>query len=929
MLYFILFCFTLNPFLPLPKLDPELKWYTLETDHFSIHFARKSQADDTEELARRVAWYAENAHKNLSSFMSWRPKDKTNIVIGDFYDFVLGWATPFPNNLIFISPTFPNDMMVNYNDWLEHLIIHEYTHILQMDMAFGLPRFLRKIFGRVVVPNVAMPLFFHEGFSVFNETEFTGQGRCQSTYHKMKIRTAVLEKNLFPIDKCATYKLAQFPSGETPYLYGGEFFAYLAEKYHRDKLVSYAHRYSRGFPLFINTRAKQVFGKSIYSLWKDWHRAIVNEYQSEAESIGQRPLTNSTKITNEGFYLDSPIFSKDGDKIYYLSQNSHEFPSIKVLDLTKNKTKTILKKIISSPINISLDGTKLIFSSREVYRKYYIFDDLYLYDLTSKKLQRLTYGLRASDPDIAPDGNKIIFVGNELGQTNLFLMDLNTQAITQLTYSDGYTQYACPKFSPDGKKIVVSIWKREGFQDIYLFNLESGWLTPITHDQALDIHASWSKDGEYILFSSDRSGVFNIYAYHLKQDKAYQITNVLTGAFRPTISPDNQKLIFLLYSAKGYDIHLMDIKLDSLSSDVTKVDESIREPQRTLNKIQRKRQSAEDRLDRITDPIQATLYYYNPFPSVFPKFWLPLAQYYNSWSIGLLTYGVDVLAQHNYLVGGLYDFQEKKPSIYLEYIFDRYLPTIQISGSYEKGKIYCALTNIFQFSKIGQKQDLSLSCVLKKNDYLMSGMCLTYGFSNAQMYSYSISPERGRNFRLAVCHYPKFFASEYNLTKFDIRANNYLNLPCRHHILMLSGNLKASLGDTIAQKSFAISQANLRGYSGEEIKTQHMLKTTVEYRFPLFWIERGLGTLPLFFKYVSGTIFYDLASKIENKQLKTDKTLMTIGSELNIQTLFFYEITVNFKIGMATDLTKLSRINQIYFEIIPVIPLIRNLRINF
>ncbi|MEO0092293.1 MAG: DPP IV N-terminal domain-containing protein [candidate division WOR-3 bacterium] len=916
MTYFILFYFAINQFLPVPKFDPKLKWYTLETDHFSIHFASKSQSDDAEELSRQIAWYCENAYRSLSPFMRWIPKGKTNVVIADVFDYVSGWATPFPNNLIFLSPTFPKDMRVNYNDWLKHLIIHEYTHILHMDMVFGFPRFLRKILGRIVLPNVTMPLCFHEGFSVFNETEFTGQGRCQSTYHRMQLRTAVLEKNLFFVDKCVTYELAQFPGAETPYLYGGEFYAYLAKRYCKDKLVDYSKRHSSGLPLFINYRSKQVFGRSIYSLWRDWHKDIINEYQTEIESIRQRPLTNSTRLTNEGFYLNSPIFSQDGNQIYYLSQNSHEFPSIKVLDLIENKTKTLLKRTVSSPLNISADGTKLIFSIREVYQRFYVFDDIYIYDLTTKRLNRVTYGLRASDPDISPDGTKIIFVGNELGQTNLFLMDLNTQEITQLTHSDGHTQYANPRFSPDDKKICVTIWKQGGLQDIYLFNLETGWLTPVTQDENLDIQPCWSSDAEYILFSSDRSGVFNIYAYHLKQDKTYQITNVLTGAFQPTISPDNQQLAFLLYSSKGYEIHLMDINLDSLSQDSIFAPEPLNAP----SYIQKEKQLALDNWYTLSDTIRATLYYYNPFPSVLPKFWLPLVQYNNSWSIGALTYGADALFQHSYLIYGLYDLKDKKPSIYFDYAFDRYLPTIQISGYYHKGKIQGSLFNTFQFRKISQYQDLSLGYLFNKDQYPLSGINFSYGFSNAQIYPYSISPEQGRSVRLSVYHYPKLFASAYNLTQFNIKARNYLNLPFRHHIMMLSADLGFSLGDTIACNSYILGESNIRGYLGTEIKTQHLLKATAEYRFPLIWIERGLGTLPLFFKNISGAVFYDIGSKYEDRKLKTDKRLMAVGCELNLQTLFFYEIPVNLKIGIASDLTRLSQINRIFFEILPNIP---------
>jgi Tol biopolymer transport system component len=75
------------------------------------------------------------------------------------------------------------------------------------------------------------------------------------------------------------------------------------------------------------------------------------------------------------------------------------------------------------------------------------------------------------------------------------------------------------------------------------------------HDRAIDGGAAWSPDGKVIYFASDRTGIFNLYAYELATKKISQVTNVLGGAFTPAPSPDGKALVFTT-TARGLHLHL-------------------------------------------------------------------------------------------------------------------------------------------------------------------------------------------------------------------------------------------------------------------------------------------------------------------------------------------------------------------------------------
>ena len=63
-----------------------------------------------------------------------------------------------------------------------------------------------------------------------------------------------------------------------------------------------------------------------------------------------------------------------------------------------------------------------------------------------------------------------------------------------------------PRLSPDEKQIALS----EG-GDIWILDLERGFSTGFTYDQAADDFPVWSPDGATIVFASDRDGGSNLY----------------------------------------------------------------------------------------------------------------------------------------------------------------------------------------------------------------------------------------------------------------------------------------------------------------------------------------------------------------------------------------------------------------------------------
>ena len=185
-------------------------------------------------------------------------------------------------------------------------------------------------------------------------------------------------------------------------------------------------------------------------------------------------------------------------------------------------------------------------------RRLYSFNDLFRQPGntrspagTERNRERLTVGARASTPDVSPDGRWLSYVTNRAGTNTLRIAHVNAQhELTDeralVPSAEGEQAYT-PRFSPDGRQLAYSAWTRGGYRDIRIVDTRSGAFYEVSHDRALDQQPTWSPDGKMLYFVSDRTGIANVFAYELGSQRLMQVTNVLTGAYMPTVSNDGRR----------------------------------------------------------------------------------------------------------------------------------------------------------------------------------------------------------------------------------------------------------------------------------------------------------------------------------------------------------------------------------------------------
>jgi Tol biopolymer transport system component len=149
------------------------------------------------------------------------------------------------------------------------------------------------------------------------------------------------------------------------------------------------------------------------------------------------------------------------------------------------------------------------------------------------------------DPAWSPDGSKIAFVTNRdyVNDLEVYVMNAdgtgqqnitnNFQLATQGAHNDYY-----PAWSPDGSKIVF-VFDGEGTDEIYLMNADGSARTNLSHSPgSWEYEPAWSPDGSKILFETNKDGNYEIYVMDADGSNQTRLTFNLGDGVEPRTAND-------------------------------------------------------------------------------------------------------------------------------------------------------------------------------------------------------------------------------------------------------------------------------------------------------------------------------------------------------------------------------------------------------
>ena len=907
--------------------DPDIVYETIRTEHFNIHYQ-----EELEHTARRIASIAEEVFEDLTILFRWQVKKRIEVVITDSTDSANGSASVYGRPVIRLyatAPTFESSLQ-SHDFWLRTLFVHEFTHIVHLSIHGKTSDVINSIFGDVYNPNQMLPRFIIEGIAVLIETHETQAGRIRSSLYNMYVRTAALEETLLNLGQVSN-TTRTYLRGAHSYIYGAMFMEYVYQKFGMEKIIAFCHDYgSSVLPYGINRAFLDNFGQDIKSLYREWVEETVRRAEETKTALEKEGITESIALTADGESKGGPIFDIDGRSILIPVSNGMEDASVFriPIDGSSDPEQVFLS---SSSADLSIDRNGRIYYNRGApFKNFYWFQDVFTVDRYGQRPKRLTFGVRAQYVAASPRGDRLAVVVNDAGTMHLKLADENGNFLSTLIQSANDDQVYYPTWSPDGKKVAAAV--REGsFVDIVVVDVTTGTRTFITKDPYLDGAPEFDPTGRYLLFSSDRTGISNIYAYDFKRGVTLKVTNVLSGVYNPAVSHDGKILAFLKYRSEGYDLHVMPLDL-SRARVAPPIDDTFVLP---------------PDLPSPADDLPSARY--NPIPVMVPSYWMLNAQFDVDWNSTLqaVVGFADVTRRSHAGLDITYNTESRDVSGRVAFSYSGLGPGINVGVSRQyvpqtEGYIYegknkdwtqvvtrASLGLGFPIYGVDTSHSLSVNYSVIHSrpvdkskltldpegelpevpeSYFRASLSLGWSYSDTVSSPLGIGPHKGRSISANLDLSHPTIGGTRTLTTFNYRWTEYFEMPwLDYHTFTVSLNGGIHISDPPNQWSFVMGGytpqnivdtilnntsaggANLRGYPPGAFRGSHFHALRLNYRFPIWFAELGYGTVPVFLRRVQAAVFNDNAV-ISYDELDRDDWKTSVGGEIVIHfTLGYYQ----------------------------------------
>jgi hypothetical protein len=547
----------------------KFNWHIYQTDRFEIFYY-----PEIEPHLERAASYLESAYQHISSRLKHDLAGRIPVVLfktasefqqqhiepGELPEGVLAFAEPEGRRMVL-----PMDQP---SDQLYQLIVHELTHIFEFDV---IPR---------GIVGGSLPLWMDEGLA----DHLAG---AWNPLDLMTVRDAALTDNIPRMSEMYSAPM----SGRAPYNLGHAAWEFIETRWGQEGLQAFlfslrksvigagenayeealkvtADDFDDQFDRWLKERFKPFRDKELPA---DYGRNLAprpdrSNYVS-AESLAASP-TGEMMAAFVGNRKDQEwdivvLSAKDGQLIRPLTTGFDKDRGFEYIAMSGGLRGNMVPWIAWAPV-----GDRVGYFVRTEQQKTLVIQNV----VTGKTEQK--FELKTVDgpesPAFSPDGTKVAFSAMQGAVVDIFLLDLASGAVTNLT-KDEYGDWA-PAYSPDGRTIVYSA-HISGNDKLFQVDVATGQKKQLTFGTHDDIGATFLDDHTVVFTSTAtdpnvtlspevarNSNIPNIWSIDLSNGQLKQYTDTATGNLSPVVlrQASGTKIAFISYYKGDNGIHVID-----------------------------------------------------------------------------------------------------------------------------------------------------------------------------------------------------------------------------------------------------------------------------------------------------------------------------------------------------------------------------------
>ena len=534
---------------------PEIKWQSVVTDHFIIHFY------DHTEPAVYAAWkIAEQAYESLSDLYDFSERGKINLALADYDDYSNGFAN-WTNESIMIWITDSRFDLRGDNTWLRNVITHELAHVITLEKRSKLQLLDWTLSVNYQSPHAAVtltdpvatamfwPEWFAEGIAQ-RESQRAGND-CWDSRRDMLLRDAALFSKPLSLMEMGHFNHNSL-GNELVYNQGFSFVTFIEGKIGQQRLKEIFNdgRNTTLFAPAFSSYFRDHTGLSLDKLYDEWVDTLKAAY---LHALPRDPTPFQT-VWDQGFFNSMPKVSSDKRYIGWLTNDQDDFSRTDLLVAPYGRIHDYFRiPWAKLSWDFSPDNSKAYYiKSRTPDGNGSYLNDIFVMNLDDCRERRLVKSARAYDVAVSPDNRCLAWIRYRDGVFSLVKSGIDGRDQSTVIKGNIGEPLWGLSFNPHDPNLLATTRVIDGKARLCVVDIDQKTISVLTNATAQEESPFWASDGR-IYYSADYGGIYNLYSIAPDGSDCMRLTNASGGLFFPH-KVDDATLLCTEYRNKGFRV---------------------------------------------------------------------------------------------------------------------------------------------------------------------------------------------------------------------------------------------------------------------------------------------------------------------------------------------------------------------------------------